>query len=182
METKLLQTKDLNNRFFYANVDLQKPMAELQVNLEAKNVDIDNVIKGRIVLDFVKHMDERYDGLVSDYRPEETFDDHSSLISFNLLVEDTLSLSKILEDFVEWVSGKYPYSQELSLLVFELIKEVYDNFNDSFGRNHEESWYNVGKTDSIEEPLKYIVIYSSFTGSTVISEKIEKTIKFLPKK
>lgn len=167
MKTELIRTKDLSNRFFYNYVDLQKPMAELQETLVSKNVDVDNVIKGGIVLDFVKHMDEFYDGLVSDYRPEETFDDHSSLVGFNLLIEDTLSLSEILKDFTKWVSGKYPYSRKLAILIFELIKEVYDYSNEFF----------EGKIGN--DYLKYIVTHSSLEGDKPVVIKIEEVIHFL---
>lgn len=51
---KLLQTQHLNTQFFDEFVDLQKPIETLRETLSETVFDLDNLIKGKIVLDFLK--------------------------------------------------------------------------------------------------------------------------------
>lgn len=186
METKLLQTKDLNNQFFYTNVDLQKPMAELQVNLEAKNVDVDNVIKGRIVLDFLEGASQEDEDLLEDFPQNHDGDliidfDHSSLIAFNERIENEISTLEILEAFVEWVDNKYPYSEEISNAVLSLIEEVYEEWNQTSKDRHEFDYYNLENVERGDKTLSYLVLHAvdseySSSGTSIDSEV---TIHFL---
>lgn len=185
METKLLQTKDLNNQFFYTNVDLQKPMAELQVNLEAKNVDVDNVIKGRIVLDFLEGASQEDEDLLEDFPQNHDGDliidfDHSSLIAFNERIENEISTLEILEAFVEWVDNKYPYSEKISNAVLSLIEEVYEEWNGTSDQFHEISYYNLDRITQKDKSLSYLVLHTLEKENTIgASIDSEETIHFL---
>ena len=185
METKLLQTKDLNNQFFYTNVDLQKPMAELQETLESKNVDVDNVIKGGIVLDFLEGASQEDEDLLEDFPQNHDGDliidfDHSSLIAFNERIENEISTLEILEAFVEWVDNKYPYSEEISNAVLSLIEEVYEEWNRTSDQFHEISYYNLNRITQKDKSLSYLVLHTSENGDTIgASIDSEVTIHFL---
>lgn len=189
---KLLQTQHLNTQFFDEFVDLQKPIETLRESLSETVFDLDNLIKGKIVLDFLegagywkdnffdkgflgKHCPSNHEGyLIIDF-------DHSGLIAFNERIENEIPTLEILEKFVKWIDNKYPYSEEISNAVLSLIKEVYEEWNQTSKDRHEFDYYNLENVEQGDKMLSYLVLHAvdseySSSGSSIDSEV---TIHFL---
>lgn len=183
METKLLQTQHLNNQFFDKFVDLQKPIETLRESLSETVFDLNNLIKGKIVLDFLTGEDEELLGedFPQNYDGDVIVDfDHSSLIAFNERIENEIPTLEILEAFVEWVDNKYPYSEEISNAVLSLIEEVYEEWNRTSDQFHEISYYNLDRITQKDKSLSYLVLHTSENGDTIgASIDSEVTIHFL---
>lgn len=189
---ELLQTKHLNAQFFDEFVDLQKSIETLRETLNETVFDLENLIKGKIVLDFLKgagywkdnlfdkgflgeHCPQNHDGdLIIDF-------DHSGLIAFNERIENEIPTLEILGVFVEWIDNKYPYSEEISNAVLSLIEEVYEEWNQTSKDRHEFDYYNLGSVKQGDKTLSYLVLHAvdneySSSGSSIDSEE---TIHFL---
>lgn len=189
---KLLQTQHLNAQFFDEFVDLQKPIETLRETLNETVFDLENLIKGKIVLDFLKgagywkndwfdqgllgkHCHQNHDGeLIIDF-------DHSGLIAFNERIENEISTLEILGVFVKWIDNKYPYSEEISNAVLSLIEEVYEEWNETSKDRHEFDYYNLENVEQGDKTLSYLVLHAvdseySSSGSSIDSEV---TIHFL---
>lgn len=183
METKLLQTQHFNAQFFDEFVDLQKPIETLRESLSETVFDLNNLIKGKIVLDFLKGEDEELLGedFPQNYDGDVIVDfDHSSLIAFNERIENEIPTLEILGVFVEWIDNKYPYSEEISNAVLSLIKEVYEEWNRTSDEFHEISYYNLDRITQKDKSLSYLVLHTSEEGNTVsASIDSEETIRFL---
>jgi hypothetical protein len=183
---KLLQTKYFNTQFFDEFVDLQKPIETLHESLSENVFDLNNLIKGKIVLDFLKGADEEDEDLLGEDFPQNHDGDvivdfdHSSLIAFNERIENEISTLEILEAFVEWVDNKYPYSEEISNAVLSLIEEVYEEWNRTSDQFHEISYYNLDRITQKDKSLSYLVLHTSENGDTIgASIDSEVTIHFL---
>lgn len=189
---KLLQTQHLNTQFFDEFIDLQKPVETLHESLSENVFDLNNLIKGKIVLDFLKGAgywkDDLFDkGFLGEFCHENhegnlNIDfDHSSLIAFNERIENEIPTLEILEKFVKWIDNKYPYSEETSNAVLSLIEEVYEEWNQTSKDRHEFDYYNLEDVEQKDKMLSYLVLHAvdseySSSGSSIDSEK---TIRFL---
>ena len=186
METKLLQTQHLNANFFDEFVDLQKPIETLRESLSETVFDLNNLIKGKIVLDFLKGEGEENEKFLEHYFPQN-YDgdfiidfDHTGLIALNERIENEIPTLEILGEFVEWVDNKYPYSEEISNAVLSLIEEVYEEWNETSDQFHEISYYNLDRISQEDKTLSYLVLHTSEDGNTVgASIDSEETIHFL---
>lgn len=184
---KLLQTKHLNTQFFDEFVDLQKPIETLRETLSETVFDLDNLIKGKIVLDFLKGAgywkDDLFDkGFLGEHCPQNHDGDliidfdHSGLIAFNERIENEIPTLEILGVFVEWVDNKYPYSEEISSAVLSLIEEVYEEWNQTSKDRHEFDYYNLESVKQGDKTLSYLVLHAvdneySSSGSSIDSEE-----------
>lgn len=189
---KLLQTQHLNTQFFDEFIDLQKPVETLCESLSETVFDLDNIIKGKIVLDFLKgagywkdkFLDEGFLGehCPMDYEGYLIIDfDHSSLIAFNERIENEIPTLEILGEFVKWVDNKYPYSEKISNAVLSLIEEIYEEWNQTSKDRHEFDYYNLENVEQGDKTLSYLVLHTvdseySPSGSSIDSEE---TIRFL---
>lgn len=189
---ELLQTKHLNTQFFDEFVDLQEPIETIRETLNETVFDLNSLIKGKIVLDFLKGAgywkDDLFDkGFLGEFCHENqegnlNIDfDHSSLIAFNERIENVISTLEILGVFVEWVDNKYPYSEEISNAVLSLIEEVYEEWNQTSKDRHEFDYYNLESVKQGDKTLSYLVLHAvdseySSSGSSIDSDV---TIHFL---
>lgn len=182
---ELLQTKHFNAQFFDEFVDLQKPIETLRESLSETVFDLENLIKGKIVLDFLEGASQEDEDLLEDFPQNYDGDvivdfDHSSLIAFNERIENEIPTLEILEAFVEWVDNKYPYSEKISNAVLSLIEEVYEEWNGTSDEFHEISYYNLDRITQKDKSLSYLVLHTSEEGNTVsASIDSEETIRFL---
>lgn len=187
METKLLQTQHLNAQFFDEFVDLQKPIETLRESLSETIFDLDNLIKGKIVLDFLRGESEEHEKFLEHYFPQN-YDgnfiidfDHTGLIALNERIENEIPTLEILGEFVEWIDNKYPYSEEILNAVLSLIEEVYEEWNQTSKDRHEFDYYNLENVEQRDKTLSYLVLHAvdseySSSGSSIDSEV---TIHFL---
>ena len=182
---ELLQTKHFNAQFFDEFVDLQKPIETLRESLSETVFDLENLIKGKIVLDFLEGASQEDEDLLEDFPQNYDGDvivdfDHSSLIAFNERIENEIPTLEILEAFVEWVDNKYPYSEKISNAVLSLIEEVYEEWNGTSDQFHEISYYNLDRITQKDKSLSYLVLHTSENGDTIgASIDSEETIHFL---
>lgn len=184
---KLLQTQHLNARFFDEFVDLQNPIETLRESLSETVFDLDNLIKGKIVLDFLRGESEEDEKFLEQYFPQNYDGDfiidfeHTGLIALNERIENEIPTLEILGEFVEWIDNKYPYSEEISNAVLSLIEEVYEEWNQTSKDRHEFDYYNLEDVEQKDKMLSYLVLhavdseYSS--GGTSIDSEV--TIHFL---
>lgn len=189
---KLLQTQHFNAQFFDEFVDLQKPIETLRETLNETVFDLNSLIKGKIVLDFLKGAgywkDDLFDkGFLGKFCHENhegnlNIDfDHSSLIAFNERIENEIPTLEILWEFVKWIDNKYPYSEKISNAVLSLIEEVYEEWNQTSKDRHEIDYYNLENVEQGDKTLSYLVLHAvdseySSSGSSIDSEV---TIHFL---
>ena len=162
---ELLQTKHFNAQFFDEFVDLQKPIETLRESLSETVFDLENLIKGKIVLDFLEGASQEDEDLLEDFPQNYDGDvivdfDHSSLIAFNERIENEIPTLEILEAFVEWVDNKYPYSEKISNAVLSLIEEVYEEWNGTSDQFHEISYYNLDRITQKDKSLSYLVLHT----------------------
>lgn len=182
---KLLQTQHFNAQFFDEFVDLQKPIETLRETLNETIFDLENLIKGKIVLDFLEGASQEDEGLLEDFPQNYDGDvivdfDHSSLIAFNERIENEIPTLEILEAFVEWVDNKYPYSEKISNAVLSLIEEVYEEWNGTSDQFHEISYYNLDRITQKDKSLSYLVLHTLEKENTIgASIDSEETIHFL---
>lgn len=182
---ELLQTKHFNAQFFDEFVDLQKPIETLRESLSETVFDLENLIKGKIVLDFLEGASQEDEDLLEDFPQNYDGDvivdfDHSSLIAFNERIENEIPTLEILEAFVEWVDNKYPYSEKISNAVLSLIEEVYEEWNGTSDQFHEISYYNLDRITQKDKSLSYLVLHTLEKENTIgASIDSEETIHFL---
>lgn len=102
--------------------------------------------------------------------------DHSSLIAFNERIENEIPTLEILGAFVKWIDNKYPYSEEISNAVLSLIKEVYEEWNQTSKDRHEFDYYNLEDVEQKDKALSYLVLHAvdseySSGGASIDSEE-----------